>query len=55
MINDRLGAKPLVLQLPIGVESDFAGLVDLVAMKAIDLEGREPGRRVRRSATSRPT
>ena len=35
MINDRLGAKPLVCQLPIGVESDFAGLVDLVAMKGV--------------------
>jgi elongation factor G len=35
MIVDRLGAKPLVTQLPIGVESDFTGIVDLVAMKAI--------------------
>ncbi|WP_395021914.1 elongation factor G [Dongia sp.] len=35
MIKDRLGAKPLVVHLPIGVESDFAGLVDLVAMKGI--------------------
>ena len=35
MITDRLGAKPLVLQLPIGVESDFAGVVDLVQMKSI--------------------
>ncbi len=35
MIVDRLGAQPLVLQLPIGSESDFVGLVDLVAMKGI--------------------
>jgi elongation factor G len=35
MIVDRLGAVPLVTQLPIGVESDFAGIVDLVEMKAI--------------------
>src|SRR5262245_20544136 len=35
MIKDRLGAKPLVTQLPIGIESDVAGLVDLVAMKGI--------------------
>jgi elongation factor G len=35
MIKDRLGAKPLVLHLPIGAESEFAGLVDLVAMKGI--------------------
>src|SRR5690348_16127077 len=35
MIVDRLGAVPLVCQLPIGVESDFVGIVDLVAMKAV--------------------
>ena len=35
MIKDRLGAKPLVLQLPVGVESDYKGLVDLVKMKAV--------------------
>jgi elongation factor G len=35
MIKDRLGAKPLVLHLPIGVESDYVGLVDLVAMKGV--------------------
>ncbi len=35
MIKDRLGAKPLVVHLPIGVESDYAGLVDVVAMKGI--------------------
>jgi elongation factor G len=34
MIKDRLNANPLVLQLPIGLESDFRGLVDLIAMKA---------------------
>ncbi len=35
MIVDRLGAIPLVAQLPIGIESDFLGVVDLVKMKAI--------------------
>ena len=35
MMVDRLGAIPLVTQLPIGVESDFVGLVDLVSMRAI--------------------
>jgi elongation factor G len=35
MIIDRLGAVPLVLQLPIGAESDFIGVVDLIKMKAI--------------------
>ncbi|WP_026988849.1 elongation factor G [Fodinicurvata fenggangensis] len=34
MIVDRLGATPMVLQLPIGAESDFVGVVDLVKMKA---------------------
>jgi elongation factor G len=35
MMKDRLGAVPLVTQLPMGTESDFVGVVDLVAMKAI--------------------
>jgi elongation factor G len=34
MIVDRLGAKPVVLTLPIGSESGFKGLVDLITMKA---------------------
>ncbi|WP_419997204.1 elongation factor G [Streptomyces boninensis] len=34
MIEDRLGAQPLVMQLPIGTEMDFKGVVDLVTMKA---------------------
>ncbi|HWM82875.1 MAG TPA: elongation factor G [Pseudolabrys sp.] len=33
-IVDRLGAKPVAIQLPIGAEQNFKGLVDLVAMKA---------------------
>ena len=35
MVRERLGAKPLVLQLPIGSEAEFAGIVDLVRMKAV--------------------
>ncbi len=35
MIVDRLGANPLVIQLPIGVEEDFVGVVDLVKMQSI--------------------
>ncbi len=35
MMVDRLGANPLVTQLPIGTEADFVGVVDLVEMKAI--------------------
>ncbi|MFE9662194.1 MULTISPECIES: elongation factor G [unclassified Streptomyces] len=34
MIVDRLGATPIVMQLPIGAEADFQGVVDLVRMKA---------------------
>jgi elongation factor G len=35
MIKDRLGARPAVLYLPIGIEGSFKGLVDLVANNAI--------------------
>jgi len=35
MIKDRLGANPIVIQLPIGSESNFAGVVDLLRMKAV--------------------
>jgi elongation factor G len=35
MIVDRLSAVPLVMQLPIGTEADFRGVVDLVQMKAL--------------------
>ncbi len=35
MIVDRLGAVPLVVQLPWGVESDFRGVIDLVRMRAL--------------------
>ena len=34
MIVDRLGARPVPLTLPIGIEADFKGVVDVVAMKA---------------------
>lgn len=35
MIKDRLGANPLVLQLPIGIEDSFIGIVDLIKMRAV--------------------
>ena len=35
MIKDRLGAKPLVMQVPIGIEASLKGVVDLIKMKAI--------------------
>jgi len=34
-INDRLGAKAIPLQIPIGAEDDFRGVVDLITMKAV--------------------
>ncbi|WSY28258.1 elongation factor G [Kribbella sp. NBC_00889] len=39
MIVDRLAAVPLVLQLPIGAESDFIGVVDLIGMRALTWRG----------------
>jgi len=42
-INKRLGAKPLVIQLPIGFESSFVGVVDLVEMKAMVWPGDSKG------------
>jgi elongation factor G len=39
MIESRLGATPLVLQIPIGTEADFIGVVDLVAMHALTWRG----------------
>jgi len=39
MIESRLGAVPLVLQIPIGTEADFIGVVDLVQMRALTWRG----------------
>ena len=47
-IVDRLGATPLVIQLPIGSESDFSGVIDLIEMRALTLARRDQdGRRLR--------
>jgi elongation factor G len=35
MIEERLGARPAIVQLPIGAEDKFVGIVDLVTMKAV--------------------
>ncbi len=43
MIVDRLGAVPVVLTLPIGIESDFSGIVHLVEMKAYKWKSDETG------------
>ncbi len=45
MIRDRLGANPIAVQLPIGIEASFEGVVDLFTLKAITWEdtlGEEP-------------
>jgi elongation factor G len=42
-IIKQLGAKPAVLQLPIGTESDFLGIIDLVTMEAVVWQGEDLG------------
>ena len=55
-IIDRLGAKPLVIQLPIGAENAFEGVIDLVEMRALTWRGDvETGREVRNRAESQLT
>ena len=44
MIRDRLGAKPVPLQIPIGAEEDFLGVVDLIRGKAIIFDDATKGR-----------
>ena len=43
MVKERLGATPCVLQLPIGAENEFAGIVDLIEMKAHVWQGEDLG------------
>ena len=40
-IKDRLGAKAAPIELPIGAESEFRGVIDLVTRKAIEFDGSE--------------
>ena len=47
MIEDRLGARPAVLQLPVGAEDKFVGIVDLVTMKAVVWEDESLGAKFR--------
>jgi elongation factor G len=42
-IKERLGARPVPIQLPIGAEADFKGIIDLVRMKAVVWDGEELG------------
>ena len=41
MIRDRLGANPVPVQLPIGAEDDFVGVIDLMEMKAYYYEDKQ--------------
>jgi elongation factor G len=43
MIQDRLGVRPAVIQLPIGAEEKFVGIVDLITMKAVVWEAESLG------------
>ncbi len=43
MIVSRLGAKPLVMQLPVGAGDEFEGIIDLMKMKYIVWEGEQLG------------
>ncbi len=52
-IVDRLKCRPVPIQLPVGAEDQFKGIVDLVEMKARHLARRDAGRRVRRGRDSR--
>ena len=38
-LTEKLGHNPIALQIPIGLEADFSGVVDLIAMKAIYFDG----------------
>lgn len=42
-IRERLGARPVPIQLPIGAEAEFRGIVDLVRMKAVVWDNEELG------------
>jgi elongation factor G len=43
MMRDKLGTNPLILQIPIGSEDEFRGMIDLIKMKAISWSGDDLG------------
>ena len=55
MIEDRLGATPLVLQLPIGAESEFAGVVDLIERSSGSRKASAPSSSTRTFRRTSPT
>ena len=48
-IRDKLGLNAVMLQMPIGLEADLEGMVDLVTMEAVYFDG-EQGQQIRREA-----
>jgi elongation factor G len=50
MMTDRLGANPLPLQLPVGKEAEFTGVIDLVEEKMLEFSEQSLGQEVVRSA-----
>jgi elongation factor G len=50
MIKERLGARPIPLQLPVGAEDKFVGIIDLVRMKAVVWEDESLGAKFRDEA-----
>jgi elongation factor G len=46
-IKEKLGARPVPLQIPIGAESSFQGVIDLLEMKALIWEGEDKGAKFR--------
>jgi len=46
-IHDKLLANPVVVEIPIGAEDSFAGIIDLIAMKAVFYEAQELGAKFR--------
>ena len=54
-IVDRLGAKPVAIQLPIGAENQFKGLIDLVRMDGVVWDEETLGAKYHATSKSRPT
>jgi elongation factor G len=46
-IRDRLGARPVPVQMPVGMEKEFRGVIDLVRKRYFEFEEESEGRRVR--------